>query len=185
MWQTSCGPVASVFVALTMSYAASVAAQAPKPASSAGPVIVIETMKGNIEIETYPTEAPKTVAAILALIKKNFYNGLRFHRVEKKFLIQAGDPQSRDLEKHAAWGRAGSGVPIGVAEITKLRPHKRGAVGMAHAGDPTKADSQFYITLSPRKTLDGKYAVFGQVISGMDVAEKMEIGDRIRRMAVK
>ena len=156
-------------------------AQAPAP----GPVVVIETSKGTIEITTYPSEAPKTVENFLKLVKANFYNRQHFHRVEKGFVAQVGDPESKNLASKDIWGRRGNGQPIGVAEISKKLTHKKGAVGMAHAGDPTKADSQFYISLAPKKTLDGKYAIFGQVTSGMDVAEKIEVGDLIKRMYVK
>jgi peptidylprolyl isomerase len=96
-----------------------------------------------------------------------------------------GDPSSKDFAQKDVWGRRGNGIPIGVAEISKKLTHKKGAVGMAHAGDPTRADSQFYITLAAKKNLDGKYALFGQVASGMDVAEKLEVGDLIKRMYVK
>src|SRR5260221_2533633 len=84
----------------------------------AGPVIVLETAKGNIEFETYPEEAPKTVAQIVGLVKRNFYNGQRFHRAgDTGFgLVQIGDPQSRNVTMREWWGRAGSGKPIGVAE---------------------------------------------------------------------
>src|SRR5687768_9805293 len=96
----------------------SVSAQQKSP--GAGPIIVLETAKGAIEFETYPEEAPKTVARIVELVKKNFYNGLRFHRAEPNFLVQVGDPVSRDVSRQAYWGRGpGSGKPIGVAEISK------------------------------------------------------------------
>jgi endonuclease-3 len=151
----------------------------------AGPVIVLETAKGTIEFETYPDEAPKTVAAIIALVKRNFYNGLRFHRAEPKFLVQVGDPVSRDVSRESWWGRQGSGKPIGAAEITKKRRHVRGAVAMAHTGNPALAESQFYILLQPRPGLDGKYAVFGRVISGMDVADRLRRSDVLKRAFVK
>src|SRR3954466_3540338 len=90
----------------------------------AGPVIVLETVKGNIEFETYPEEAPKTVAQIVALVKRNFYNGLRFHRRECS-LIPVGHPPTENMPMGEWWGRAGSGKPIGVAEITKKRRNIR------------------------------------------------------------
>jgi peptidyl-prolyl cis-trans isomerase B (cyclophilin B) len=151
----------------------------------AGPVVVMETTKGNITIETYPSEAPKTVENFLALVKASFYNRQHFHRVEKGSLAQVGDPDSKDLKRKEDWGKRGSGKRIGVAEISKKLMHKKGAVAMAHAGDPATADSQIYITLAVKKNLDGKYAVFGQVIDGMAVAEKLEVGDTIKRMYVK
>jgi cyclophilin family peptidyl-prolyl cis-trans isomerase len=148
-------------------------------------VIVVETVKGTFEFETYPNDAPRTVARIVALVQKRFYNGQRVHRVEKNFVVQLGDPTTRDMTKEADWGRLGSGTPIGVAEITKTRTHVLGAVAMAHAGDPAKADSQFYITLSPQPSLNGKYTVFGRVVNGMDVVNKLAVTDRIIRITVR
>jgi len=159
--------------------------QAQKPAPAAGPTIVLDTAKGTIEFETYPAEAPKTVARIVELVKKNFYNGLRFHRAEDNFLVQVGDPASRDMSKEAWWGRGpGSGKPIGVSEIGKRR-HVPGSVGMAHSGDPSYADSQFYILVQPRPGLDGKYVVFGRVTSGLDVVRKLKKADVLKRASVK
>ena len=161
---------------------------AAQPTPGAGPVIVVETSKGVFEFETYPDDAPKTVENILALTKKGFYNGQRFHRVVPGFVIQAGDPQTRDMTKRDQWGRgmgAGSGKPVGVAEFSKKHLHTTGAVAMAHTGDAAQADSQFYVTLAPKPALDGKYAVFGHVISGEDVPAKIAVGDVIKRMYVK
>jgi cyclophilin family peptidyl-prolyl cis-trans isomerase len=155
------------------------AAQQKSP--GAGPIVVLETAKGTIEFETYPEEAPKTVAAIVELVKKNFYDGQRFVRAEPNFLIQAGDPVSRDMSRMAWWGRQGSGKPIGVAEITRKRRNVAGAVGMAHGGDPKTADSQFYIARRAAPELDGKYTVFGKVLKGMDVVAKIQKGDAITR----
>ncbi|MEZ5420959.1 MAG: peptidylprolyl isomerase [Vicinamibacterales bacterium] len=169
-----------VLVALVQ--AAPVLAQAP--ATPAGPVIVVETARGVFEFETYPAEAPKTVARIVELVKR-FYNGQRIHRVVPGFVIQWGDPQTRDMTKKDRWGTGGSGKPVGVAEITKTRTHVLGAVAMAHAGDPSKADSQMYVTLAPVARLNGQYTVFGKVISGMDVVQKIQAEDRIVRMTVK
>ena len=154
----------------------------------AGPVIVLETVKGTIELETYPEEAPKTVAQIVGLVKRNFYNGQRFHRAaDTGFgLIQIGDPQSRNMTMREWWGRGGSGKPIGVAEITKKRRHVRGAVAMAYPGtDPRSADSQFFINTKPHPEWDAKYTVFGRVIKGMDVVEKIQISDVLRKAYVK
>jgi|SRR5262245_9814762 len=158
-------------------------AQAKSP--GAGPVIVLETVKGTIEIETYPEEAPKTVARIVELVNKNFYNGLRFHRADPNFVIQVGDPVSRDMSRIDWWGRQGSGKPIGVAEITKKRKNGVGAVGMGHAGDAKLADSQFYITRRAAPENDGKYTVFGKVLKGMDVVNKIQKGDILKRAYVK
>lgn len=151
----------------------------------AGPIVVLETVKGTIEFETYPEEAPKTVARVLELTKKNFYNGLRFHRAEPNFVIQVGDPVSRDMSRQSWWGRQGSGKPIGVAEITKKRRNVAGAVSMAHGGTPAEADSQFFVLRRNAPDLDGKYTVFGKVLKGMDVVAKIQRGDILKRAYVK
>jgi cyclophilin family peptidyl-prolyl cis-trans isomerase len=163
-------------------------AKAGQPSPGAGPIVVVETVKGTFEFETYPDEAPKSVAHILALVKRNFYNGLRIHRVEPKFVVQWGDTRTRDMTKRDQWGRTGGGGSnrsIGVAEFSKKRLHVRGAVGLAHAGDPARADSQIYVTLAARTALDGKYTVIGKVISGMEVVDKLEVTDVVRRMTIK
>lgn len=160
------------------------AATAQQPSPGAGPIIVLDTVKGVIEIETYPEEAPKTVAQIVALVKRNFYNGLRFHRVDPNFVVQIGDPMTRDMSRQDRWGRGGSGKPIGVGEASKRR-HVRGAVAMAHSGSPQDADSQFYIMLRAAPELDGKHTVFGRVISGMAVVAKLQRTDILRKASVK
>jgi peptidyl-prolyl cis-trans isomerase B (cyclophilin B) len=153
----------------------------------AGPVIVVETEHGTFEFETYPKDAPKTVAQIVALVKRNFYNGQRFHRVKPNFVVQWGDPMTKDMRNRSDpnWGNYGSGKPVGVAEIK--RPHKLGAVAMAHSGNPAGADSQMYVVLNAEATkhLDGMYTVFGQVISGMDVVQKIKQDDVVKRMTIR
>ena len=161
---------------------------AAEPAAKAGPapVIVLETAQGAIEIETFPADAPKTVEHIVELVKKNFYNGQRFHRAEENFLVQIGDPTSRDMSREAWWGRGpGSGKPIGVAEINKRRKHMPGTVAMAHSGDAKFADSQFYMVIQPRPGLDGKYTIFGRVTAGMDVVKKLKRADILKKASVK
>ena len=107
---------------------------ATKPATAAaGPILVVETVKGTIEIETYPNDAPKTVEHFVALVKRNFYNGQRVHRVVPGFVVQFGDPQTRDMTKRDRWGSGGSGRNIGVAEVK--RKHVIGAVAAAHPGE--------------------------------------------------
>jgi len=158
-------------------------AQGTKPAPG-NPVVVLETVKGVIEIELFENDAPKSVAQIVRLANQNFYRGQRFHRAERS-LVQTGDPNSRDFTKRNVWGSGGSGKQIGVAEISKARKHVRGAVGLAHAGNPVRADSQFYIMKAASPSLDGKHAVIGRVISGMDVVDKLAVGDMIRKVSVK
>jgi cyclophilin family peptidyl-prolyl cis-trans isomerase len=151
----------------------------------AAPVLVVETVKGTFEIETYPEEAPKTVEQIVALAERRFYNGLRVHRVEPGFVVQFGDPQSRDMSRRHLWGSGGSGSPIGVSEVSPLRNHRAGSVAVAHPGDPSRADSQMYISFAPQPKLDPDYTVFGQVVSGMDVVAELAVNDVIRRITVK
>jgi peptidyl-prolyl cis-trans isomerase B (cyclophilin B) len=158
---------------------------APRRSPGAGPIIVFETMKGSFEVETYPNEAPKTVEHVLALVKRNFYNGLRIHRYEPGFVVQWGDPQTRDMTKRDSWGTGGSGRSIGVSEVSPKRPHVTGAVAAAYAGDPRLADSQIYVVLSPQPQLNKGYTVFGQVISGMDVVTRLRVPDVIRRATIK
>ena len=167
--------------------AGSTPANAPK-SPGAGSVFVVETMKGTFEFETYPNEAPKAVEHILALAKRSFYNGQRIHRVDPGFVVQFGDPQTRDMTKQAWWGRgfdAGSGKSIGVAEFNNKRQHRVGSVSMAHPGDAREADSQMFISLSAQPKWNGQYTVFGQVISGMDVVRKLAVTDRIVRVTLR
>ncbi len=174
-------------VTLTLGLAVFALGLAPRDQTSpgAGPVIVLETAKGNIEFETYPDEAPKTVAQIVGLVKRNFYNGLRFHRAEAG-MVQIGDPQTRNMLMRDYWGRAASGNPIGAAEITKKRRHERGSVAMAYPGtDARSADSQFFIDIKPHPEWDAKYAVFGKVIKGIEVVDKIQVADVLKKAYVR
>ena len=179
---------AILVIALALAGAVVNAAQLPARPPKPVPVIVVETSKGTFAFETFPNEAPKTVAHIVALVQKGFYDGQRVHRALAGFLVQFGDPQTRDPALRDYWGRgaaASSGSPIGVAEISKKRLHQAGAVGIAHMGNPARGDSQIYITLAPRPDLNGQYAVFGRVIEGGDVPARLQVGDEIRRVYVR
>lgn len=151
-------------------------ARAQAPASPARPLVTMETTKGTIKMLLYPEDAPETVANFVKLIKKGFYNGLTFHRVEPGFVIQGGDPQGN--------GQGGPGYSI-KDETNKVLRHNRGAVAMAKSSAPDSAGSQFYIVINkPASSLDGNYTVFGQVVSGQDVAEKISIGDKMTKVTV-
>lgn len=155
-----------------------------KPAAT-NPVVVFETAKGTIEIELFAADAPKSTAHLLDLVRHNFYRGLRFHRVEKT-LVQVGDPQSKNVAMEAYWGTGTSGTPIGVAEISRAHLHTRGAIGLAYGGGDAKfADSQFYIMKTASPSLDGKYAVVGRVVTGMEVVDKIEKRDAVKNAYVK
>jgi len=169
---------------------------AKKPAPAPGaksaavpqPQLIVETAKGTFTIQLFPDTAPKSVEHILKLVNSGFYRSQRIHRVVAGQLVQFGDKQTRDMTLRNTWGRgpmSGSGQPIGVAEISKAHLHTRGAVGLAHAGDPKAADSQMYITTRVMPTLDGKYAVIGQVTAGMDVVLKLKVEDEIKNVTAK
>jgi cyclophilin family peptidyl-prolyl cis-trans isomerase len=151
---------------------------------AANPIMVLDTAKGVIEIELLRGDAPKSVDYIVALVKKNFYRGLRFHRVEK-MLTQVGDPTSRDVSKQSWWGRASASPSIGVAEISKRLTHTRGTVGLAHSGNPAYASSQFYIMKDASSALDGKYTIIGRVRVGMPVVDQLKIADVLKQVTIK
>jgi len=157
-------------------------------AKPAGPQIVMETEKGTIVIQTWPDKAPKTVAHIVGLVKGNFYNAQRVHRVVKGQLVQWGDKMSRDMTYREWWGRSpggSSGTPIGVAEFAKGLRHRAGIVSMAHSGNPALADSQMFICLGPMPSLDGKHVIFGEVAEGLEVARKLVVTDRFKRVSLR
>ena len=156
-----------------------------KPAASAPPVIVLDTEKGMIEFETFPQDAPKSVAHLLALVRRGFYRGLRFHWVQPG-VIQIGDPLTRNMTKTADWGNGDSGERVGVAEISK-RPFVRGSVGLFYkqGRKPEDSDSQFFILLADNPALNGKYIAIGRVTKGLDVAGKIQRADMLKLAYVK
>ncbi len=138
--------------------------------------------RGNVYIKLFTQEASKATAQIIKLTKSGFYNGQRFHRVEKNpkpYLVRFGDPGSKDGDlDDPKIGNGGSGSHIPFEDSG--HQNVTGAVGLAHPVDDQDAgDSQFFISLSPNKFLDGHYTVFGQVVNGMDVVNKIERGDRV------
>jgi dolichyl-diphosphooligosaccharide--protein glycosyltransferase len=150
----------------------------PKPAvdmTTSNKIAVINTTQGVIKIEFFPNAAPKHVDNFMKLASDGFYNGTLFHRIIPGFVIQGGDPNTKgDASDRSTWGQGGpnSTVP---AEFNDIH-HTRGIVSMARAQDPNSAGSQFFIVLGDNastKSLDGKYSVFGRVISGMDVVDKI------------
>ena len=148
----------------------------PKKGSKAVKQTAVITMEkgGDIVIEFYPADAPKTVDNFVKLAKKGFYDGLTFHRREEGFVIQGGDPKGNGM------GGPGYTIP---AEFNKQK-HVRGAVAMARTQDPNSAGSQFYICLAPANFLDGQYTVFGIVTKGMDVADKVKVGDKMKTVKI-
>lgn len=144
---------------------------APKTDASKGPRAIIKTKFGDIEIKLYPDVAPKHVENFVKLAKEGFYNGTIFHRVIPGFMIQGGDPNTKDSLKKESFGQGGPGYTI-KAEFSDL-PHKRGIVSMARASDPDSAGSQFFIVVENSPFLDRKYTVFGEVTKGIGVADKI------------
>ena len=133
-------------------------------------IAVIETNFGNIVIQLYPDVAPGHVENFVKLAQDGFYDGTTFHRVIPDFMIQGGDPNSKD-EDRSNDGQGGPGFTIN-AEFSDV-PHKRGILSMARAQNPNSAGSQFFIVVKDSNFLDGQYTVFGEVIEGMDVADKI------------
>ena len=159
--------------------------EAGPPIQAAGnPTLVLDTAKGTIEIELLRGDAPKSVEYIVDLVQKNFYRGQRFHRVERS-LVQMGDQTSRDVTKKAWWGRNMHTPTIGVAEISKKLVHARGMVGLAHAGNATLANSQFYIMKVADMSLNGKYALIGRVRVGMPTVDTIDVGDVVKNATIK
>jgi peptidylprolyl isomerase len=161
--------------ALALSVAALAASSAMADDSSAQNTLILETKHGKIVIKLRPDLAPKHVAQIKALVARKFYDGLVFHRVIANFMAQTGDPKGT--------GEGGSDLPDIPAEFTQT-PFKRGTLGMARSSEPNSANSQFFICLADSSFLDGKYTVFGEVTSGMDVVDKIKKGDEANNGAV-
>jgi peptidyl-prolyl cis-trans isomerase B (cyclophilin B) len=143
---------------------------------------VLKTDKGEIVLRFFPDKAPVTVASFIHLARSGFYNGVRFHRVEPGFVIQGGDPKSKDPNATDA-GTGGPGYYL-PAEFNDL-PHKDGTLSMARAQDPNSGGSQFFICLGPQSFLDGQYTVFGETVSGMEVVNSITAGDVINEVVIR
>ena len=131
---------------------------------------LIETNFGNIKIKLLPEIAPETVRNFVTLTTSNFYDGTLFHRVIPNFMIQGGDPNTKESDK-SVWGQGGPGYNL-KAEFNS-RSHLRGIVSMARASDPDSAGSQFFIVTSDSTFLDKQYTVFAEVVEGLDIADKI------------
>ncbi len=131
---------------------------------------IIETNHGKIEFTLLPDIAPETTRNFAKLAKSGFYDGTLFHRVIPGFMIQGGDPNTKEPDK-TKWGTGGPGYTI-KAEFNS-KSHRRGIVSMARSMDPDSAGSQFFVVTTDSTFLDGQYTVFGEVTSGMDTADKI------------
>jgi len=149
----------------------------PSPPPDSRPKAVIKTKFGNMELRLFPDLAPKHVENFIALAKAGFYNGTIFHRVIPGFMIQGGDPNTKQSLRKETFGQGGpkdeKGNPILLKAEFNDRPHKRGIVSMARANDPDSAGSQFFIVVEDSLFLDRKYTVFGEVTRGLGVADKI------------
>jgi peptidyl-prolyl cis-trans isomerase B (cyclophilin B) len=155
----------------TGSVAAAEKAASPQAETAKGPRAMIKTKFGDIEVKFFPDVAPKHVENFVKLAKDGFYNGTIFHRVIPGFMIQGGDPNTKDSLKKDIYGQGGPGYTV-KAEFSDI-PHKRGIVSMARAAEPDTAGSQFFIVVEDSRFLDRKYSVFGEVTKGIGVADKI------------
>ncbi len=184
LWAASLLTICLVLVLAVTAGSASGAANNSKldgvPVRKTGHYAILDTDRGEIVVELYATEAPKTVANFEKLSKDGFYNKLTFHRVEPGFVVQGGDP--------AGNGTGGPGYEL-PAEISPTEKHLRGTLAMARKGDQFNPDrkssgSQFYICLAPAPFLDGQYTVFGGVVEGMNAVDQIKVGDHIKKVTL-
>jgi peptidyl-prolyl cis-trans isomerase B (cyclophilin B) len=136
-----------------------------------GSKAVIKTKFGDMEIAFFPQKAPNHVQNFIKLAKSGYYNGTIFHRVIPGFMIQGGDPNTKDPKKPETYGMGGPSEKL-KAEFNDT-PHRRGIVSMARTNDPNSAGSQFFIVVKDSNFLDGQYTAFGEVVKGMEVADKI------------
>jgi peptidyl-prolyl cis-trans isomerase B (cyclophilin B) len=159
---------------LLMAFVGNASAAEDKKPTGGGtmePHAIIKTKFGEMEIKFFPELAPKHVENFIKLAKSGFYDKTLFHRVIPGFMIQGGDPNTKDLNKKSEYGMGGPGYKL-KAEFNE-KPHKRGIVSTARSNDPDSAGSQFFIMVADNSGLDRKYTVFGEVIKGMEVADKI------------
>jgi peptidyl-prolyl cis-trans isomerase B (cyclophilin B) len=141
------------------------------PMNTSNEVAVIKTSEGEMVVQFWTDAAPNTIENFKKLARQGFYDGTIFHRIVKDFMIQGGDPNSKDPAKENSYGQGGPGYQI-KAEFND-HPHDRGVISMARSSDPDSAGSQFFICLAPVHRLDHQYTTFGKLIKGEDVLEKI------------
>jgi len=155
------------------------------------PVVVLETDKGDIKIELFKDKAPITAGNFEKLVNEGFYDGIRFHRVIPDFMIQAGDPKSKDESLESEWGTGGPGYNIEDEFVSGLS-NLKGTIAMANTGQPNSGGSQFFINTVDNTYLDfdkepltSKHPVFGKVTEGMDVVLSIQKGDVIKKAYIE
>jgi peptidyl-prolyl cis-trans isomerase B (cyclophilin B) len=159
--------------ALATAFAAEEKKEEKTAMSTSNEVAVIKTNEGEMVVQFWTDAAPNTVENFKKLARRGFYDGTIFHRIVKGFMIQGGDPNSKDPAKESTYGAGDPGYKI-KAEFNN-HSHDRGVISMARGPDPDSAGSQFFISLAPVRRLDGQYTTFGKLIKGVDVLAK--IGD--------
>jgi peptidyl-prolyl cis-trans isomerase B (cyclophilin B) len=166
-------PILMFLLVGAAAFAADEKKEEKSPMNSSNEVAVIKTSEGDMVVQFWTDAAPNTVENFKKLAHQGFYDGTIFHRIVKQFMIQGGDPNSKDPAKENSYGQGGPGYNI-KAEFND-HSHDRGVISMARSSDPDSAGSQFFICLAPVHRLDHQYTTFGKLIKGQDVLEK--IGD--------
>ena len=166
-------PILMLLLVGAAAFAADEKKEEKTPMNSSNEVAVIKTSEGDMVVQFWTDAAPNTIENFKKLARQGFYDGTIFHRIVKEFMIQGGDPNSKDPAKENSYGQGGPGYNI-KAEFND-HSHDRGVVSMARGPDPDSAGSQFFICLAPVHRLDHQYTTFGKLIKGQDVLEK--IGD--------
>jgi peptidyl-prolyl cis-trans isomerase B (cyclophilin B) len=150
---------------------ANINAEENKPMNTSNEVAIIKTSEGEMVVQFWTDAAPNTIENFKKLARQGFYDGTIFHRIVKEFMIQGGDPNSKDPAKENSYGQGGPGYQI-KPEFND-HPHGQGVISMARSSDPDSAGSQFFICLAPVHRLDHQYTTFGKLIKGEDVLEKI------------
>lgn len=150
---------------------------------------VFETSEGKVVFMFYPQIAPKHVERFKAMIKEGFYDGTRFHRCIAGFMVQGGDPQSKDLDKAPLWGTGGytdsSGKEVQIPQEFNTLHHARGVMSTARSNDPNSGSSQFFMMHQNNPSLDGQYTAWGRIVQGIEVVDKIVVtGDAANNGAV-
>jgi len=163
--------LAAALLGSAVAFAADQKKEEKTPVQASSEVAVIKTSEGEMVVQFWNDAAPNTIENFKKLARQGFYDGTAFHRIIKGFMIQGGDPLTKDPAKENLYGTGGPGYKV-KAEFND-HPHDRGVISMARSADPDSAGSQFFICLAPVHRLDHQYTTFGKVIKGDDVLEKI------------
>jgi peptidyl-prolyl cis-trans isomerase B (cyclophilin B) len=164
-------PILMLLLVGAAAFAADEKKEEKTPMNSSNEVAVIKTSEGDMVVQFWTDAAPDTIENFKKLTRQGFYDGTIFHRIVKEFMIQGGDPNSKDPAKENSYGQGGPGYNI-KAEFND-HSHDRGVISMARGPDPDSAGSQFFICLAPVHRLDHQYTTFGKLTKGQDVLEKI------------